>query len=109
MSLSPLYLADQPVRADIDATPGALVLDFGTNWCGFCRASWPHVLQALQAHPEAVEHRMIEDGSGRKLGRSFGVRLWPTLIFLRDGVEVARVVRPENAELVTQALAQLQR
>ena len=107
MSSLPLYLAEQPARADIDATPGALVLDFGTNWCGFCRASWPHVEQALREFEPVVDHRMIEDGSGRKLGRSFGVKLWPTLIFLLDGVEVTRLVRPTDAASVAQALAQL--
>lgn len=39
----------------------------------------------------------IEDGRGRPLGRAFGIKLWPTLVFLRDGVEVARVVRPLDA------------
>jgi thioredoxin 1 len=37
-----------------------------------------------------VRHVKVEDGSGRRLGRSFGVKLWPTLVFLRDGREVAR-------------------
>ena len=32
--------------------------------------------------------------SGRRLGRSYKVKLWPTLIFLKDGVEAARLVRP---------------
>ncbi len=107
MSDSPRYLAEQPTREEIDAADGALVLDFGTNWCGFCRASWPHVQQALRDHSEPVEHRMVEDGSGRKLGRSFGVKLWPTLIFLRGGVEVDRLVRPTDAASVTAALARL--
>ena len=52
-----------------------------------------------------VRHIKIEDGSGRPLGRSFRVKLWPTLVFLRDGVELARVVRPANAEAIGQALA----
>ncbi|MEO9102025.1 MAG: thioredoxin family protein [Burkholderiaceae bacterium] len=108
MSGSPLYFAEQPTREEVDATKGARVLNFGTNWCGFCRASWPHVQQALQDYTEPVEHQMIEDGSGRKLGRSFGVKLWPTLIFLRNGVEVARLVRPVDAASVAEALAQLQ-
>ncbi len=108
MSSLPKYLADQPERADVDARRGALVLNFGTNWCGFCRASWPPVEQAFRENGAGVEHVMVEDGSGRKLGRSFGVRLWPTLIFFRDGVEVARLVRPADVEPVAQALAQLQ-
>ncbi len=107
MSHMPTYLAEQLTRAEVDATRGGLVLDFGTNWCGFCRATWPHVQEALHAHGQTVDHRAIEDGSGRKLGRSFGVKLWPTLVFLRDGREVARLVRPGDAGAVEQALAQI--
>jgi thioredoxin 1 len=51
-----------------------------------------------------VRHVRIEDGSGRQLGRSYGVRLWPTLVFLRDGVERARLVRPRAAGDVAAAL-----
>jgi len=47
-----------------------------------------------------VRHLKIEDGPGRPLGRSFRVKLWPTLVFLRDGVEVARVVRPADAKQI---------
>ena len=93
-------------RAQLDARPGRVVLDFGVNGCGYCRAAAPAVHAGLAGRPE-VDHLRIEDGPGRRLGRSFGVRLWPTLIFLRDGVERARLVRPASAEEVTEALAAL--
>lgn len=102
----PAYLSEQPARADIDALKGAAVLDFGTNWCGHCNGAAPHVEEALTAHP-AVQHLKVEDGSGRPLGRSFGVKLWPTLVFLQDGREVARVVRPTDVATVAQGLQQL--
>jgi thioredoxin 1 len=35
------------------------------------------------------------------------VKLWPTLVLLRDGVEVSRVVRPGSREAVDEALAAL--
>jgi thioredoxin 1 len=50
---------------------------------------------------------LVEDGPGRALGRAFRVKLWPTLVFLQDGQEVARVVRPVNQAMIEQALAQL--
>jgi thioredoxin 1 len=37
------------------------------------------------------------------------VKLWPTLIALRDGQEIARVVRPTSREAVSQLLAQIDR
>jgi len=107
---SPEYQPETLTRAQVDATPGALVLDFGTGWCGHCRAARPIVEAALRAHASAaspVRHMRVEDGSGRLLGRSYGVTLWPTLVFLRDGQEVCRLVRPARAADVAQALERI--
>jgi thioredoxin 1 len=60
------------------------VLEFGTPWCGWCRAAQPLIAAALAEYPD-VRHIKVEDGSGRPLGRAFGVKLWPTLIFLKRG------------------------
>jgi len=90
------YSPEQPERSEVNALAGATVLDFGTNWCGYCRAAEPLVARALSDYPD-VRHIRVEDGPGRPLGRSFRVKLWPTLVFLRDGVELARIVRPTSA------------
>jgi thioredoxin 1 len=82
------------------------VLEFGTAWCGYCRAAQPRIDAALAQHAH-VKHLKIEDGSGRPLGRSFGVKLWPTLIFIRDGKEVARLVRPTDEASIARALEQI--
>lgn len=100
------YAEAQPERAEIDALPGNVVVEFGTNWCGYCRAASRHIEPALADRPD-VQRIQVEDGKGRPLGRSFRVKLWPTLVFLRDGVEVARVVRPTNRKQLDDALAQL--
>jgi len=49
----------------------------------------------------------IADASGRRLGRSFGVKLWPTLVLLADGREVARLVRPREAAGIEAALQEI--
>lgn len=95
------YEAIEPPRREIDALPGITVLEFGTNWCGFCRGAQPHIQQAFTAHGD-VRHIKVEDGADRKLGRTYKVKLWPTLIFLKDGVETARVVRPNSPRDVEQ-------
>ena len=64
------------------------------------------VSAALAVHPK-VRYLKVEDGSGRPLGRSCRVKLWPTLIFLDHGKEVARLVRPVDAAAVVQALTQI--
>ena len=101
--MSQPYAITQPERAVIDAMPGMLALEFGANWCGHCRAAAPLIAAALAQHP-GVQHIKVEDGSGRKLGRSFRIKLWPTLVLLENGVELARIVRPADAAEVQQAL-----
>jgi thioredoxin 1 len=101
-----LYAAEAPELSQVNTWPGPAVLDFGTNWCGHCRAAGPVVAQALEGHA-AVRHLKVEDGPGRRLGRQFGVKLWPTLVFLRDGQEVCRLVRPTRAAEVAQALERI--
>jgi thioredoxin 1 len=100
------YVPTEPSRAEVDALAGPTVIDFGTNWCGWCRGAQPLIAEALAAAP-GVRHFKVEDGPGRPLGRSFRVKLWPTLVFLKDGQEVARVTRPSSAQEIRDALAQI--
>ena len=97
------YTAVEPSRAAIDQLPGPTLLEFGSPGCGHCRAAQPMLAACMASHPD-VRHLKIEDGRGRPLGRSFGVKLWPTLVFLRDGHETARLVRPLNDTPIAQAL-----
>jgi thioredoxin 1 len=104
MSAPYLSETEAPSRDELDALRGLTVLEFGTDWCGHCRAAQPAVAQALAQHT-GWQHLKVEDGAGRALGRSFRVKLWPTLVFLRDGQEVSRLVRPTTAQEVNTALA----
>ncbi|MFG6416475.1 thioredoxin family protein [Roseateles sp. DC23W] len=109
MTATPQYSSQEPSRADVDAMRGPTVLEFGANWCSICQAAQPAIASALDAHRAGapLQHLKIEDGRGRPLGRSYSVKLWPTLVVLQDGREVARVVRPGSAAEITDALARL--
>ncbi|MDB5896391.1 MAG: thiol reductase thioredoxin [Rhodoferax sp.] len=100
------YTTAEPARAEVDARPGLVVLEFGDRYCGICTAARPAIEKAMATRPD-VQHLKIADGRGRPLGRSFSVKLWPTLVFLQDGKEVARLVRPMDDQPIAMALQAL--
>lgn len=100
------YTVNGPARSEIDAMDEPVVVEFGTSWCGYCAAAQPLIADAFSKHPE-VRHIKIEDGKGRPAGRSFGVKLWPTLIFMNRGKEITRVVRPRDSQEIDRALYRL--
>jgi thioredoxin 1 len=97
------YSSDEPSRAEVDALAGPAVVEFGSNACGYCMAARPLIEEAFSRHP-GMRHIKVEDGKGRPLGRSFRVKLWPTLVFLKNGVEVGRVVRPTDVNAIAAGL-----
>ncbi len=102
------YAEKEPKRAEVDALAGPTLLEFGSPWCGWCRRAQPLLESALAAHPR-VRHLRVADASGRRLGRSFGVKLWPTLVFLSEGREIERLIRPGDEAPIRAALAKIDR
>jgi thioredoxin 1 len=100
------YLEVEPAREEVEALAGATLLEFGSPNCGHCRRAQPLIASVLSAYPQ-VRHLKVADASGRRLGRSFGIKLWPTLVFLRDGKEIGRLLRPVEEARIAEALAQL--
>lgn len=98
------YAETEPTREEVDGLAGPTLLEFGSPVCGYCRAAQPLLAAALAGHA-GVRHIKVHDASGRRLGRSFRVKLWPTLVFMKDGAEVARLVRPTDVRAIAQALA----
>lgn len=106
MPMATTFEEVEPSREEVAGYGEPTLLEFGAPWCGFCKAAQPLIASAMATHP-ALRHLKIEDGSGRPLGRSFRVKLWPTLIAIRNGREVARVVRPQSVSAVQEVLAPL--
>ncbi|QBJ79498.1 thioredoxin family protein [Aquitalea sp. USM4] len=96
----------EPGAEQLATQPGPLLLEFGAPWCQYCQAAQPLLASAMQQYQD-LPHLKIEDGKGRRLGRSFRVKLWPTLVLLQDGQEVARLVRPDSLLAIQQLLASL--
>ena len=98
MPPSPENADRQPTRAEIERMDGPVLLEFGATWCGHCQALAPKLARLLEDHPD-VQHVKVDDLPGKPLGRSFGVKLWPTLVFLKDGQLLKQVARPSLGQV----------
>ncbi|WP_416759983.1 thioredoxin family protein [Roseateles sp. So40a] len=109
MPMNAHYALTEPIRDAVDALSREhpLLVEFGASWCPICESAQPLLVRAFEGRHERVQHIKVEDGKGQPLGRSFKVKLWPTLIFMKDGVEVERLVRPTNAEDIRAALERI--
>jgi thioredoxin 1 len=100
------YLEEAFTLEQISELAGDVLIEFGAPWCGHCQAASTAIKEALSEHPQ-LRHIRIYDSKGKRLGRLFKVKLWPTLILLQDGNEVARLVRPLEADEVRQLLSKI--
>jgi thioredoxin 1 len=88
----------EPTRLEIDQSNGPVLLEFGASWCPHCQALAPKLDELLESYP-GIRHIKVEDGPGQLLGRSFRVKLWPNLVFLRDGQVIKQLARPDEDEV----------
>lgn len=109
MPMNPHYALTEPIRDAVDtlSREGPVLVEFGAPWCPHCVNAQPLLERAFEGRHPDVRHIKVEDGRGQALGRSFKVKLWPTLIFMAGGQEVARLVRPTDAEDIRQALTRI--
>ena len=70
---------------------GVAVVDFYADWCGPCKALAPILERVAERHPEVSIKKINVDEDESAAGR-YGVKGIPTLVFLRDGLEVGRII-----------------
>src|SRR5438270_754188 len=99
------YAVVEPTRAEINAIAGPLLVEFGAPWCPHCIDVQETLANLLKQYPE-VRHIKIYDGRGKPLGRSFRVKLWPNLVFMRDGQVMKQLARPDD-EQIRESVARL--
>ncbi|MEZ9976072.1 thioredoxin family protein [Vibrio breoganii] len=91
------YSEIAPTIEEVRFLSGYALLEFGAPWCPHCQTGKIVIQQALDEISPQL-HIKIFDGKGKKLGRLFSVKLWPTLILLKEGQEVDRIVRPTSVD-----------
>lgn len=71
---------------------GFVLLDFGARWCGPCRLIEPRLENLARQHRKTVAFYKIDIDDSPVTADRFKVKIVPTIILLKDGVEIDRLV-----------------
>ena len=109
VSTKPLVVTDATFAADVDRSPLPVLVDLWAPWCGPCRMVAP-VLEELAGEMAGrlLVAKLNVDENPATAAR-FGVSSIPTLLLLKAGREIDRIVgaqpKPEIARRVDRAIA----
>jgi thioredoxin 1 len=86
------YLTEQNFDEALFATEGLAMVDFWAEWCGPCRAIAPVLEEVAEASEVEVTLLKVNVDENPGLASRYGIRSIPTILFVKDGTVVDRVV-----------------
>jgi len=85
-----------------------VLIDLWATWCGPCRMVAPTVAQIAEEMGDKVVVGKVDVDSNRQIAMDFGIRAIPTLLILKGGQEVDRLVgNKPKAEIVSKLTAHI--
>ena len=79
-------------KENFDSTiaTGKALIDFYTEWCGFCRMIEPGLEELSAKYTGDVKVAKVDAESESELAERYDVTTFPTIIAFKDGKEVDR-------------------
>jgi thioredoxin 1 len=87
------------------APNGRVLIEFGSRWCSACRSLEPALAAIARERAGAIIVGQVDVLESETLAKRFDVRSLPTLLLLRDGTEVARILGARSKRSIDNALA----
>ena len=69
-----------------------LVVDFWATWCGPCRMLAPVISELAEQYDGKIIVGKCDVEENEELAVEFGIRNIPTILFFKDGQQVAKLV-----------------
>ncbi len=102
--IHPLTVTDQNFADEIERSPLPVLLDFWAAWCGPCRMVAPVVDQLAKEFSGKARIGKLNVDDNQLTAARFRVQSIPTLLILKNGREVDRIVGAQSKEAIAQRL-----
>jgi thioredoxin 1 len=87
-----IHVTEQNFDEALVATQGLVMVDFWAEWCGPCRAIAPILEELAEASEGGVTLVKVNVDENPGLVARYGIRSIPTILFVKEGTVVDRVV-----------------
>lgn len=92
---------------EIIASGKPVVIDFWAEWCGPCRMISPIVDELAAEYEGRALIVKCDVEQNDKITMKYGVRNIPTIVFIKDGVQVDKQVGAASKEALKQKIEKL--
>ena len=82
---------DENFEAEVKQSDVPVLVDFGAEWCGPCRALAPIVEDLAEEYSGRLKVGTVDIDKAQNVAREFGIMSVPTIIFFKNGDAVDKV------------------
>jgi thioredoxin 1 len=101
---TPIAITDASFDRDVIAFPGAMMVEFYSTNCGYCRMLAPVINELAAEYAGRVRIGRINTDSNHATSARYAIRGTPTLILFRHGSYIDRIVGVLDKRAIERAL-----
>ncbi len=82
---------DENFQSEVKQSDTPVLVDFGAEWCGPCRALAPIVEDLAKEYEGRVKFGTVDIDKAQGVAKDFGIMSVPTIIFFKAGEAVDKI------------------
>lgn len=107
LTAQPWVATDANFASVIEQSPSPVLLDLWAPWCGPCRLMSPIIDQLATELAGQIRVAKLNTDENPLTGKRFGIQGIPTLLILKNGREVGRLVGAQSKAVILQKLREV--
>lgn len=100
----PVIVTDRNFSEEVENSPFPVLLDFWAPWCGPCRTVAPMIDQLANELRGKIRVGKLDVDKNQMTAARFRVQSIPTLLILKGGREVQRIVGAQSKSAILHSL-----